>query len=52
MGRKINCLILAYKIFTFINFIYSMGSLEDEFSHRHTKFKLPAFEEGLTAPWS
>jgi hypothetical protein len=23
-----------------------------EFSHRHAKFKLPAFEEGLTAAWS
>jgi len=29
MGRKINCFILAYKMFRFINFIYSMGSLED-----------------------
>jgi len=29
MGRKLNCFILAYKMFRFINFIYSMGSLEE-----------------------
>jgi hypothetical protein len=29
MGRKINCFILAYKMFRFISFISSVGSLED-----------------------
>lgn len=55
MGRKINCFILAYKMFRFINFIYSMGLLEDlVFGSSVTGMQNLNFQilKVMTAPWS